>query len=76
MKELTKLAAQGKLKPRISHRFRLDQAVEADHRNLSLAILTALIGALLESSESSKVSVPTVFVTDERYVTLDCGNFA
>jgi NADPH2:quinone reductase len=29
MKTLTELAAQGKLKPRISHRFRLDQAAQA-----------------------------------------------
>ena len=29
MKALTELAGQGKLKPRISHRFRLDQAAEA-----------------------------------------------
>src|SRR6202012_406688 len=29
MRELAKLAAAGKLKPRISHRFRLDQAREA-----------------------------------------------
>ncbi len=29
MKDLTRLAAEGKLKPRISHRFRLEQAAEA-----------------------------------------------
>jgi NADPH2:quinone reductase len=29
MKTLTELAGQGKLKPRISHRFPLDQAAEA-----------------------------------------------
>jgi NADPH2:quinone reductase len=29
MKELTRLAGEGKLKPRISHRLRLDQAKEA-----------------------------------------------
>jgi len=29
MKTLAELAGQGKLKPRISHRFRLDQAAEA-----------------------------------------------
>ena len=40
MKELTKLAAEGKLKPRISHRFRLDQAAEA----LQAVIDRAVIG--------------------------------
>jgi NADPH:quinone reductase len=40
MKELTKLAAEGKLKPRISHRFRLDQAKEA----LQAVIDRAVIG--------------------------------
>jgi NADPH2:quinone reductase len=40
MKELTKLAAAGKLKPRISHRFRLDQAKEA----LQAVIDRAIIG--------------------------------
>ena len=29
MKELTRLAGEGRLKPRISHRFRLDQAADA-----------------------------------------------
>jgi NADPH2:quinone reductase len=40
MKDLTKLAAEGKLKPRISHRFRLDQAKEA----LQAVIDRAVIG--------------------------------
>jgi NADPH:quinone reductase len=40
MKELTKLAAEGKLKPRISHRFRLDQAKQA----LQAVIDRAVIG--------------------------------
>jgi len=40
MRELTKLAAAGKLKPRISHRFRLDQAREA----LQAVIDRAVIG--------------------------------
>ena len=40
MKELTKLAAEGKLKPRVSHRFRLDQAAEA----LQAVIDRAVIG--------------------------------
>ena len=40
MKELTKLAAEGKLKPRVSHRFRLDQAAEA----LQAVIERAVIG--------------------------------
>ncbi|MGE0417984.1 MAG: NADPH:quinone oxidoreductase family protein [Acetobacteraceae bacterium] len=40
MKALTELAAQGKLKPRISHRFRLDQAAEA----LQAVIDRAVIG--------------------------------
>ena len=40
MKELTKLAAAGKLKPRISHRLRLDQAAEA----LQAVIGRAVIG--------------------------------
>jgi NADPH2:quinone reductase len=40
MKVLTQLAAQGKLKPRISHRFRLDQAAEA----LQAVIDRAVIG--------------------------------
>jgi NADPH2:quinone reductase len=40
MKELTKLAAAGKLRPRISHRFRLDQAREA----LQAVIDRAVIG--------------------------------
>jgi NADPH:quinone reductase len=40
MKELTRLAAAGRLKPRISHRFRLDQAREA----LQAVIDRAVIG--------------------------------
>jgi NADPH2:quinone reductase len=40
MKELTRLAGEGKLKPRISHRFRLDQAREA----LQAVIDRAVIG--------------------------------
>ena len=40
LKVLTELAAQGKLKPRISHRFRLDQAAEA----LQAVIDRAVIG--------------------------------
>jgi len=40
MKALTELAAQGKLKPRLSHRFRLDQTVEA----LQAVIDRAVIG--------------------------------
>lgn len=40
MKALTELAAQGKLKPRISHRFRLDQAAEA----LQAVIDRAVVG--------------------------------
>ena len=40
MKTLTELAGQGKLKPRISHRFRLDQAAEA----LQAVIDRAVIG--------------------------------
>ena len=40
MKLLTQLAGQGKLKPRISHRFRLDQAAEA----LQAVIDRAVIG--------------------------------
>ncbi len=40
MKELTKLAEAGKLKPRITHRFRLDQAAEA----LQAVIDRAVIG--------------------------------
>ncbi|MDB5927259.1 MAG: NADPH:quinone oxidoreductase family protein, partial [Betaproteobacteria bacterium] len=40
MKVLTQLAGQGKLKPRISHRFRLDQAAEA----LQAVIDRAVIG--------------------------------
>jgi NADPH2:quinone reductase len=40
MKALTELAGQGKLKPRISHRFRLDQAAEA----LQAVIDRAVIG--------------------------------
>jgi NADPH2:quinone reductase len=40
MRELTKLAAAGNLKPRISHRFRLDQAREA----LQAVIDRAVIG--------------------------------
>src|SRR5579862_9735902 len=40
MKELTRLAAEGKLTPRISHRFRLDQAKEA----LQAVIDRAVIG--------------------------------
>ncbi len=40
MKELTRLAAAGELKPRISHRFRLDQAAEA----LQAVIDRAVIG--------------------------------
>ena len=40
MKVLTELAAQGNLKPRISHRFRLDQAAEA----LQAVIDRAVIG--------------------------------
>lgn len=54
----------------------LDQAVEADHENLSLAILSAFVAALLESSASKQVSVPAARLRDEQYVTLDCGNFA
>jgi NADPH2:quinone reductase len=40
MKELTKLAADGKLKPRISHQFPLDQAKQA----LQAVIDRAVIG--------------------------------
>ncbi|HEY0339005.1 MAG TPA: zinc-binding dehydrogenase, partial [Burkholderiales bacterium] len=40
MKTLTELARQGKLKPRISHRFRLDQTAEA----LQAVIDRAVIG--------------------------------
>jgi hypothetical protein len=54
----------------------LDQAVEADHQNLSLAILTVLVEALLANSASRQFSVPAVRVMDERYEALDCGNFA
>ncbi len=39
MRELTKLAAAGKLKPRISHRFRLDQAAEALHAVIDRAVI-------------------------------------
>ncbi len=46
MKALTDLAAQGKLKPRISHSFRLDQAAEAlqaviDRKVIGKAVLTS-----------------------------------
>jgi len=40
MKALMELAGQGKLKPRISHRFRLDQAADA----LQAVIDRAVIG--------------------------------
>jgi NADPH2:quinone reductase len=40
MKTLMELAGQGKLKPRISHRFRLDQAAEA----LQAVVDRAVIG--------------------------------
>jgi len=36
---LYKLAAAGKLKPRISHRFRLDQAAEALHAVIDRAVI-------------------------------------
>jgi NADPH2:quinone reductase len=39
LKVLTELAAQGKLKPRISHRFRLDQAAEALHAVIDRAVI-------------------------------------
>ena len=46
MKALTELAGQGKLKPRISHRFRLDQAAEAlqvviDRKVIGKAVLVS-----------------------------------
>jgi NADPH:quinone reductase len=46
MKELTRLAAEGKLRPRISHRFRLDQAAEAlqaviDRKVIGKAVLVS-----------------------------------
>ncbi len=46
MKVLTELAGQGKLKPRISHRFRLDQAAEAlqvviDRKVIGKAVLVS-----------------------------------
>jgi NADPH2:quinone reductase len=39
MKALTELAGQGKLKPRISHRFRLDQAAEAVQAVIDRAVI-------------------------------------
>ena len=39
MKALTELAGQGKLKPRISHRFRLDQAAEAVQAVIDRAVV-------------------------------------
>ena len=39
MRELTKLAGEGKLKPRISHRFRLDQAAEALRAVIDRAVI-------------------------------------
>ncbi len=39
MKALTELAGQGKLKPRISHRFRLDQAAEALHAVIDRSVI-------------------------------------
>ncbi len=54
----------------------LDQAVEANHQNLSLAVLTVLVEALLENSASRQFNVPAIRVMDERYEALDCGNFA
>ncbi len=39
MKALVELAAQGKLKPRISHRFRLDQAAEALRAVIDRAVI-------------------------------------
>ena len=39
MKELTRLAGEGKLKPRISHRFRLDQAREAVQAVIDRAVI-------------------------------------
>ena len=46
MKALTELAGQGKLKPRISHSFPLDQAAEAlqaviDRKVIGKAVLTS-----------------------------------
>lgn len=54
----------------------LDQAIEADHQNLSLAVLTVLVEALLLGPVSRQVSVPAVCVMNERCEALDCGNFA
>ena len=39
MRELTRLAGEGKLKPRISHRFRLDQAAEALRAVIDRAVI-------------------------------------
>jgi len=39
MKALTELAGQGKLKPRISHRFRLDQAADALRAVIDRAVI-------------------------------------
>ena len=46
MRELTKLAAAGKLRPRISHRFPLEQAAEAlqaviDRKVIGKAVLVS-----------------------------------
>ena len=39
MRELTRLAGEGKLVPRISHRFRLDQAAEALHAVIDRSVI-------------------------------------
>ena len=54
----------------------LDQPVEADHQNLPLALLSALVGALLQRSASEPVSTPAAPAMDVRYDALGCDNFA
>ncbi len=55
----------------------LDQSIEARHRNLALAILTAFVEAQPTTEPLSDTSVPASFSRPEPdYIPLCCDNFA
>ena len=53
----------------------LDQAIEARHADLSLAILSAFVEAQRASAPESRTSVPEVGYTRDFYETLPIDNF-
>ena len=54
----------------------LDQAVEAGHADLSLAILIAFVQTLLRARESPSPHVHPHPMGDEPYMIVACDNFA